>query len=373
MSQKQNGSEAIEDSAPFAFPKLDIAKTYADGVSFPLLVEPPEHVEHLPIRTDATSAIQYLQDHRNKIFDLVSKHGALHFRDFAAECTTAEDFAAIVTDALGLKPFPYALGNAVRKNIVKDIVFTANEAPADKWIPFHHELAQTPKTPNYVLFYCQLPAQTDGETPVVYSPVVYDQLSERFPEFMKKVEAQGVIYSRTMTRHDRPYSAIGRGWQATFKVDSRSEAEGKLSERGYSWRWGAKTPPRSVENGVTNGNHADGKDDHGPEDPEDILTEISPILPAVLEAHGKKAFFNQVYASWFGWRDELNEGTNAVVLADGSPFPTEFMHALKDILTEHQVAVPWKRGDFVLIDNRIAMHARNPFTGKRIILASLAN
>lgn len=365
--------QGLEGATPFTQPVLTFGKTYEDGLSFPLMVEPAEGDDKQSVRTDASAAIDYLRQNRDHIFDLVSKHGAVHFRNFAADKTTPRDFANIVTDALGLEAFPYTLGNAVRKNIVGNIVFTANEAPADKWIPFHHELAQTPRYPNYVLFYCEQPAETDGETPVVYSPAVYEELYTRFPQFMEQVEKQGVIYSRTMTRHDRPYSAIGRGWEATFKVNSRSEAELALTERGYSWRWDTKTPSVFNENSSQKGSHRKERGGEAFEDTDEILTEISPVLPAVLEAHGKKSFFNQVYASWFGWRDELNEGTNAVVLADGSAFPSDFMHALKDILTEHQVAVPWKRGDFVLIDNRIAMHARNPFTGKRSILASLAN
>lgn len=349
----------------FSHPTLSCAKSY-NGIQFPLLVQPPQSPDDIAIslQKDPNATVPYLHQHRKYIFDLLAEHGVLHFRDFAAQSTSPNDFANIVTEALELKAFPYSLGNAVRKNIVGDIVFTANEAPADRWIPFHHELAQTPRYPRYLLFYCDTPAETDGETPVVYSPVIYEELNKKFPEFMKQVENQGVVYSRTMSRHDRPHSAIGRGWAATFKADSREDAERTLRERGYTWEW--KNDVENSENGVVNNNN-------GLSDRDAVLTEISPVLPAVLETHGKKAFFNQVFASWFGWRDELNSGENAVTLADGTPFPSDIMETLKEILSKHQVAVPWKRGDFVLIDNRIAMHARNPFTGKRVILASLAD
>lgn len=46
-------------------------------------------------------------------------------------------------------------------------------------------------------------------------------MSERYPEFMQKVEELGVRYIRIMPCEDDPSSAIGRGWKSTFLTDSR--------------------------------------------------------------------------------------------------------------------------------------------------------
>ncbi len=48
-------------------------------------------------------------------------------------------------------------------------VFTANEAPPDQLIPFHHELAQVKSPPQYLFFYCDLPSETGGETALIDS------------------------------------------------------------------------------------------------------------------------------------------------------------------------------------------------------------
>lgn len=388
-SEHTNGGTKTKYTKRFQPVALAFGKTYESGLSFPLMVEPLTNQRNSSQsddpENDVASMLSELEENRQYIFDLLHTHGVIHFRNFAADRTTPEDFARIVTDAFGLSPFPYTLGNAVRKNIVGDIVFTANEAPPERWIPFHHELAQTPKYPTYLLFYCRHPAETQGETPVVYSPRVYERLASRFPNLVESIEDKGVIYSRTMSRFDRPHSAIGRGWQATFNASSREQVEQMLKQRGYSWRWettrnnssvplSSSSAPASDCGPGAAGTLDENRTAHSVDDcGGDILTEISPVLPAVLETHGKKSFFNQIFAAWFGWRDELNQSSNSVVLSDGTPFPSEFMHALKDVLDEEQVAIPWKKGDFVLIDNRIAMHARNPFTGKRSILASLAN
>ena len=48
-------------------------------------------------------------------------------------------------------------------------VYTANEAPPDQLIPFHHELAQVANPPQYLFFYCDLPSETGGETALIDS------------------------------------------------------------------------------------------------------------------------------------------------------------------------------------------------------------
>ncbi|KAI0566095.1 Taurine catabolism dioxygenase TauD TfdA [Gracilaria domingensis] len=327
----------------FEHGSLPEAKFY-NGKPFPLLVTPPTSSPEL--WTSSEAVIDYLKQNREHIMNLLRSHAVLHFRDFAAQVSTPETFAKIVEESLGLPNFPYELGNAVRTAIVGDRVFTANESPPEKPIPFHHELAQTPKYPAKLLFYCDRPADTGGETPVLLSRAVYDDLRKEHPEFLQKLEQHGVKYSRVMTPHDRPHSAIGRGWRATFRVQTRQEAEDVLSTRGYGFEW--------LEEGE-----------------ESPLRETSPTLQAVVEAENGKCFFNQIAAVWGGWRDEFNKPEDCVMAGDGSALDPNSLDSLVGIMNRHRVAVPWKRGDFTFIDNMQAQHSRATFTGRRRVLASL--
>lgn len=339
---------ALHDHPIFSYPQLQSQKHY-DGKAFPLVVAPPPGDEEL--RYNPKKVCSHLQTHRSFVQQLIHKHGIVYFRAFASKKSTAEDFATFVTDGLGLSPFPYALGNAVRRNIVGDVVFTANEAPPDRKIPFHHELAQTPLWPRWLLFYCDVPSETGGETPVVHSTAVFNRLP---PSFVQSLSRHGVVYRRSMTPHDRPHSAIGRGWASTFQAATREQVEQKLKEKGYSWEW------RHDE-------HSQGQDDG------ELLTEISPVLPAVMDTpSGETAFFNQLYAAWTGWRDEYNSPEECVRLGNGEVLNADDMKILEKVLGEEEVAIPWERGDFMLIDNIQAMHSRRTFTGKRVVLASLA-
>lgn len=130
------------------------------------------------------------------------------------------------TLAVGYPNFAYegAGGNAVRRNVVGDRVFTANESPPDRRIPFHHELAQSPTYPHRVLFFCDVPAAVGGATPLLDSNRVYVKLRELVPRFVDELERKGVRYTRIMTMDDRPSSAIGRGWRGTFGGGDASRA-----------------------------------------------------------------------------------------------------------------------------------------------------
>jgi len=296
--------------------------------------------------------LEWLREHGQKgskagsaesIESLLVEHSALLFRGFGV--LTPEDFAECVK-AIGYENFPYIGGNAVRRNIVGNIVFTANESPGHISIPFHHEMAQVPVYPHKLFFYCANPPATDGQTPILHSHTIYKRMAELYPDFVDKLEKNGVIYSRIMTAHDRPESPLGRGWKSTYNITTKQELEDKFREKNYSWEW--------MEN--------------------DVLKEITPVLPAIKvdPRTGKKQFFNQIIAAYTGWRDEYNNPEKAITLGDKTPLNLEFMQKLIELSQKEKVVFSWQYGDVLLLDNITAMHGRSSFTGDRRILASLA-
>ena len=57
------------------------------------------------------------------------------------------DFAAVF-EGLELSPFPYVGGAAPRNKVVRDTVYTTNELPPSKPIPFRHEMAEVGSEPS---------------------------------------------------------------------------------------------------------------------------------------------------------------------------------------------------------------------------------
>ena len=131
--------------------------------TFPLIIEPA--IDH----PDVGSAAQWVAKHRATLVDRCEVHGAVLFRGFPLK--DANDFDAFIR-AFTLPNFTYAqsFSNAVRVNRT-ELVFTANEAPPDVSIHFHHEMAQTPLFPSKLFFFCELAPTERGATPLLRSDI----------------------------------------------------------------------------------------------------------------------------------------------------------------------------------------------------------
>ena len=262
-----------------------------------------------------------------------------------------EEWASVLYST-GLKEVNYVGGAAVRKLIVGTEgrlenmqILTTNESPPSEPIPFHHELAQTPNPPDHIMFYCLENAATGGSTPVLRSDLVYNFLNEKYPDFIKEIEDKGVKYRRTVPCEDDPTSAQGRSWKSMFHVKTREEAEVKMAAQNFTWEW-----------------HENGN-----------CTWISPMLPAVrVSSNGAKTFYNQLIAAYTGWVDTRNEYGKCVTFGDGSPLPADIINDLNDFMTANACAFKWSNGQFAVVDNSVAYHSRQPFSGKRRVFAAIA-
>ena len=287
-------------------------------------------------------SVAWVVDQMDSLTQRLATSGTLLFRGFPL--ASADDFDRFVI-AFQYPNFTYAesLSNAVRINKTER-VFTANEAPSSVRIHFHHEMAQTPIYPSRLFFFCQNPADSGGATPLCRSDVLLDKLREVEPQFVADCEQKGLKYSNVMPGVDDASSGMGRSWQSTFGTDSRTDAEARLAQLGYSWQW--------LDS--------------------DCLRVTTPVLPAVRElGNGRRSFFNQLIAASQGWKDKRNDPSRAITHGDGSPLNVAAVQAACDISEELSFDVPWQSGDVALVDNYSVMHGRRPFTGTRKILASL--
>jgi len=310
-------------------------KVYDGDIQFPLVLE----ADKVPSREELGA---WIKAHHEHLDDLLIKHGAILFRGFGVDDAPALSHFA---DAFPYEEFEYVGGNAVR-TLLAPRVFTTNEAPPSEPIPFHHELAQAPVYPGHLYFSCQLPAKSGGETSLVGSWVVLEELRAKHPGFVAAVEEKGLRYIRVLSEEDDPSSAIGRGWKSTYWTDSKEEVERKLAEKGYTWEW--------LKDGC--------------------LKTISPVLSGVRQdpRTKRKVYFNQMIAAYTGWKDSRNDPEKAIVLGDFTPVDPVAMKDTVEIMKKYQVNFPWQKGDVVLVDNILTMHARMPFEAPRKILASLA-
>lgn len=308
------------------------------GIVFPSVLSPNPNTKLSP--SSISLFTQALKQQKPWLESLLCQSGAVLFRDFPV--ITASDFNDVV-EAFDFDELPYVGGAAPRTNVVGR-VFTANESPPDQKIPFHHEMAQVPEYPSKLFFFCEVEPESGGETPIVLSHVVYQRMKVKYPEFVEKLEKHGLIYTRILGEDDDPSSAIGRGWKSTFLTKDKSIAEQRAAELGVKLEW--------MENGVK--------------------TVMGPI-PAVKydPTRNRKIWFNSMVAAYTGWKDSRNDPSKAVTFGDGSPLPADVIDECQRILEEESIAIPWKKGDVLLIDNLAILHSRRPFNPPRRILASL--
>ncbi|GAB4842302.1 hypothetical protein Ancab_012272 [Ancistrocladus abbreviatus] len=315
-------------------------RLYDNGVQFPVILSPNPTAsshDHPHSLINFTEAIKV---HKLWLQSRLNDSGAILFRGFPVN--SASDFNQVV-EAFGFEELPY-VGGAAPRNKVVGRVFTANDSPPDQKIPFHHEMAQVLEFPSKLFFFCEVEPGSGGETAIVLGHVVYERMKERHPEFVQQLEEHGLIYTRILSEDDDVSSAIGRGWKSTFLTDDKRVAEERAAKIGTKMEW-----------------------------LEDVVKTVMGPIPAIRvdESRQRKVWFNSMVIAYTSYEDARNDPTKAVKFGDGRPLPPHIVYDCVRILEEESVAVPWQKGDFLLLDNWAVLHSRRSFTPPRRILASL--
>jgi alpha-ketoglutarate-dependent taurine dioxygenase len=314
-------------------------RVYKDVV-FPLVLVPSEEHKDQPLEFWR----QWTERNLDELAELRRKHGAILFRDFPV--INAQDFDHFV-QSFHFPDYEY-IGGAAPRTVVTERVFTTNDSPPDQVIPFHHEVAQSPNFPKKLFFFCEVPALEGGETPICLSNEVYTNMLEKRPEFVEKFRSEGVRYIRILPDGDDPTSAIGRGWQSTFKTNSKEQAEKIFNDLGGRFEWLPDGCVRTITADLDAIKH----------DPRD----------------GEALWHNSAVAAFFGSNDSRNTGSDPVVFGKSlERLPEEDMTICQDVMESIAVVFPWHAADVLLIDNYKVLHARKTFKGPRRALAALFN
>ena len=360
-------------------------RTFDNGVQVPFVLSPPARAKSLTFPFDCNvstleDAIRFVRHHRTSIDEALEECGAVLFRGFPM--ASPEDFDSFVKAFDGYNDLSYekSMSFAVRTKLANRIC-TTNEGKSGGLV-FHHEQAQTPLWPSHVFFCCQLPALPGdgGETGIVSSPLVYDELVKRYPEFCSKLETHGVRYTVYAGPEQDPSKGAGRSWKSFFHVSTKDECESKMKAGGWTWEWGV---------GPSNATGTVGKD---------FLKCTTPVLEAVKLANGggggklRKCFFNQLIATTANALEFSRVGSSTsgcdplvdlptqtgidecVCFGNGDPISLEILLDAKKICEDLAVNIQWQKGDVVLLSNYLMMHARRPWKGPegtRKLLASL--
>ena len=102
------------------------------------------------------------------------------------------------------------------------------------------------------------------------------------------------------------------------------------------------------------------------------LKTVSTILPPIRmdERLGKYTWFNNIVAA-FSISDARNDASKVVTFGDGTFLNKLKVEKCQQIINESAISFEWMKNDVLLIDNKLVLHARNPFVPPRRIYAAL--
>lgn len=287
-----------------------------------------------------TSLVDFVSENRRRLIARVRAHGAVLLRGWTPDVV---EFSQI-TRQLGQAHPDMSCSAGPRIEIVPG-VHTANEAPPSEEIPFHHEMAQCPSPPEFVLFYCDVPPAAGGATPVIRSRLLVAELTRTFPQVAQEIRDRGIRYVRELPPATDMTSPLGKSWRDTLNVATRAQAEDVLRARGFEWEWLSR----------------------------DRLKTIGPSVPMFVERDGEETLFTAAESVFL---ENVQEGRpeKSFVYGDGRPLEEDAKRAfvaLGRFAFNNCVRIPWMRGDILVINNATVMHARDRFEPPRRILVSL--
>jgi alpha-ketoglutarate-dependent taurine dioxygenase len=311
--------------------------------------------------TSIATIVEWLQEQKQMLAEARDTYGAVLLRGLTAIDSPAR--FATVLDVLAPRLMDYVGGSAPR-TAVHGRVYTTSELPENYSLALHQEMAYQANPPDGLVFFCEVPPEIDGETPVADARKVTARID---PVVRARFEAKGVGVRRTLPTHEGVHKKPGipKPWTDVFGTNDRSEVDRIAHEKGWEVTWlrdnsvqlwqqilpGFKTHPRTRDRVWFNQAHY-----HAPE-----CTLRWAIRDRRLD---DAAALRKAMA-------EHSEMLDYVFHGDGTPLAGTDAEHIWDVLVDSEIPLRWQRSDVMLVDNVLVMHGRRPFRGARRILIGM--
>jgi alpha-ketoglutarate-dependent taurine dioxygenase len=329
--QAKRGPLSGASRRPVDLSPADLVRTapLAEG-RFPLLATPGADVD----------LAAWVASNLRDVEGWLQSHGAVVFRGFGIRRT--EQFEAV---AGAICPDLYAEYGDLPREGTSRRVYKSTPYPADQMILFHNESSHLPRWPMKQLFFCEIAAESGGETPLLDCREVCRRLD---PALLALFAEKGLTYVRNFT------DGIDVPWRDFFRTEERSAVEEACRREGMDCEW--------KPNGLRVKHRTRAVSVHPKTSDRVFFNQIQLHHPACLDP-AVRSSLEALFAP--------EDFPRLVTFGDGSPIPEETVRELGSLYDELAVSAPWQAGDIAVLDNMLVAHARKPFTGARKISVAM--
>ncbi|SDO23757.1 TauD/TfdA family dioxygenase [Pseudomonas jinjuensis] len=307
-----------------------------DGQSLPLICR---------ARLPGVDLIEWATANRELIEARLLEHGAILFRGF--EAAGIDGFDRCV-QAISGGALEYLFRASPRTQVTRQFnIYSSTDYPSDERIFPHNEHSYSPVFPLHLYFYCDTPSPTGGETPLGDTRELLRRID---PAVREEFRRRRIMYVRNYG------DGMGLPWQTVFQSEDRAEVEAYCARIGIQPQWKPGNRLRTRQIGPAIVRHL--------RTGEEVWFNHGTFFNALTLPETLRAALIAEFAP-----EDLPQNT---FYGDGEPIPAEVIGHLQQAYRDVMVEFPWQRGDVVLLDNILALHARNAFTGPRRILTAMA-
>lgn len=312
-------------------------KPLNDGQNYTLLCEPA---------SPGVSLIAWAQRQRELIERKLLEHGALLFRNFQVDNATAFDQCI---SSLSGGALEYKFRASPRTQVDPRLnIYTSTDYPQDQRIFPHNEHSYSPVFPLKIFLWCDVAPQSRGETPIGDTRAITRGID---PQVRERFARLGIMYVRNYG------DGFGLPWQTVFQTEDRAQVEAYCASVGIQTQWKDNNRLRTRQVGPALVRHPRTDEilwfNHA------TFFHVSTLPASVGDA----------LQADFADADDLPQNT---FYGDGSPIEPEVLEHLRAVYLQNMIEFSWQRGDVLLLDNMLSVHARNEYNGPRRILVSMA-
>jgi alpha-ketoglutarate-dependent taurine dioxygenase len=279
---------------------------------------------------------------RELVDTLLLRHRALLFRGFGVN--SAESFDRVIKATSDGRLLEYRDRSSPRHE-VGDKIYTSTDYPAEQSIFLHNEGTYWMTWPQKIYFCCLVAPEQGGETPIADCRNILLRISPAVRE-----RFTSVMYVRNYN------DGFSLTWQTVFQTTDKAVVEEycRRNEISFEWKDGDRLRTRAVR--PTTATH--------PRTGEPVwfnhgaffhVTTLEPGIRDALLAEFKEE--DLPYNTYYG---------------DGSPIEPSVLDELREAYRQEKVLFPWQEGDVLMLDNMSVAHGRSAFTGRRTVLAGMA-